>query len=167
MFALSLSPFAGSAHAAATQPATRTLAFHQLHTGERLTASYWSDGRYDQAALDEIDWLLRDFRNDQRMSIDRKLLDTLFGLRQLLDVNEPFLVISAYRSPATNTKLRALGRGVAKRSLHMRGMAIDIRVPRRELKDVRRAALTLRAGGVGYYPKSNFVHVDTGRVRFW
>ena len=146
---------------------TRRIGFEHLHTGERLTATYWADGSYDEAALHDIDWLMRDFRSGEHMPIDRSLIETLHKLQQRLESNTPFHIISAYRSPATNAKLRSQSGGVAKRSLHMRGMAIDVRLPDRRLKDVRRAALDLRAGGVGYYPKSGFVHLDTGRVRFW
>jgi uncharacterized protein YcbK (DUF882 family) len=160
---LSLAPTA----AVAKSEAERRLKLYNLHTGERLAATYWAGGHYDGGALSDIDWLLRDFRTDEQIPIDRKLLDVLYRLQQRLDTTKPFHIISGYRSPATNAKLRANSNGVAKRSLHMRGMAIDVRIPGHRLKDVRRAALDMRAGGVGYYPKSDFVHLDTGRVRFW
>jgi uncharacterized protein YcbK (DUF882 family) len=99
--------------------------------------------------------------------MDPKLIDQLFVLRQKLDTNQPFQIISGYRSPKSNAMLRSNGRGVARRSLHMTGQAIDIRVSGRSLSQVRLAALSLSAGGVGYYPKSQFVHLDTGRVRRW
>jgi len=146
----------------------RALAFHNTHTGERLRATYWADGRYDKGALREIDHLLRDHRSNSVRRIDRKLLDQLFVLRNKLTTTRPVHVISGYRSPKTNALLRKKGGGgVARRSQHMLGKAIDIRVPSRSLNKVRLAALSLQAGGVGYYPGSNFVHLDTGRVRRW
>tara|TARA_R110002167_G_scaffold140878_1_gene328858 strand:+ start:962 stop:1513 length:552 start_codon:yes stop_codon:yes gene_type:complete len=145
----------------------RKLNFYHLHTGERLSATYWSGGTYEVEELDRINWLLRDFRNDQRAEIDVRLLDTLYRLSNTLEISKPLHIISAYRSPATNEMLIRKGHGVAKRSMHLSGKAIDIRVPGRRLKDVRRAALAMAAGGVGYYPSSNFLHLDTGRVRRW
>ena len=99
--------------------------------------------------------------------MDTKLFDQMYLLQQTTGVNGSFQIISAYRSPATNEKLRAKSNGVAKRSLHMQGRAIDIRLPGCDLKNLRNAALDLKAGGVGYYAKSNFIHIDTGRVRRW
>ena len=104
---------------------------------------------------------------DEVAAIDPRLFDFLYALRRAMDSEAPFHVISGYRSPGTNARLRQRSKGVAKRSLHMRGMAVDVRLPGRELKDLMRTAKRLNAGGVGYYPKSNFIHVDTGRVRFW
>lgn len=145
----------------------RSLAFYNLHTGERLKATYFADNQYQRGSLKEINHLLRDFRTGQVHPIDEQLLDLLYVLRHRLDTQRPFHVISGFRSPKTNAMLRARSREVARRSLHMDGMAIDIRVPGRDLKTLHRAALGLRAGGVGYYPHSNFVHVDVGRVRHW
>ena len=145
----------------------RRLSFYNLHTGESLDTVYWADGTYVPGALGEVDRVLRDFRTGDVCSIDRRLLDLLVGLRQRLETGEPFQVISGYRSPQTNAVLHAHSEGVASHSLHMEGMAIDIRVPGRALSAVRAAALDLQSGGVGYYPASDFVHVDTGRVRRW
>lgn len=145
----------------------RKLKFLNLHTGERVQATYWDGHSYQFEALQEIDRVLRDHRTGEIMSMDRRLLDLLVMLRQRLDSSAAFHVISGYRSPKTNAKLAARSGGVAKKSLHTRGMAIDIRLPDRSLADVRRAALALKSGGVGYYPKSDFVHVDVGRVRRW
>lgn len=145
----------------------RSLAFLNTHTGERLDVVYVDGGRYQQDALAAIDRLLRDHRTDEVVPIDRMLLDTLARLRDSLDTTQPFHVISGYRSPATNAHLAAASSGVARRSLHMEGRAIDIRLPGRPLEAVRRAAVALRAGGVGFYRGSDFVHVDTGRVRTW
>ena len=150
--------------------AVRTLSFFHTHTGERLRTPYCCGGEYDPAALDSINFLLRDFRTNEVKPIDVRLLDLLSELGATLETDQPFHVISGYRSPQTNGKLRARGgahSGVASGSLHMVGKAIDIRVPGVKLDALRRAALSLKLGGVGYYPDSNFVHVDTGRVRFW
>ncbi len=153
--------------AAVRLPATRKLSFHSLHTNERLAATYVRHGRYDPVALAEIDELLRDWRSGEVLRIDRALLDQLAVLQELLGSSGTFEVISGYRSPKTNRKLAAHNNGVAKRSLHMRGKAIDIRLTDRRLRDVHKVALRMQAGGVGLYTKSDFLHLDTGRVRRW
>lgn len=145
----------------------RSLSFYNLHTDERLKATYWADGQYIPDALREIDRVLRDFRTGDVHAIDRRLLDLLVVLHTRMETQEPFAVISGYRSPKTNAILASASSGVARRSLHMDGKAIDIRIPGRDLADLRKAAIALRMGGVGYYPRSDFVHVDTGRVRTW
>lgn len=145
----------------------RNLAFYNLHTGERVRTTYWTNGEWNPDALQEIDLVLRDFRTGDVTTIDRRLLNLLYRLSATMGTRQPFHVISGYRSPKTNAMLSAQSSGVAKHSLHTKGMAIDIRIPGVELADLRKAALSLKAGGVGYYPKSDFVHVDTGRVRFW
>lgn len=146
----------------------RILAFDHLHTGERLREiEYFSGGSYLPDALGEINHLLRDFRTGDVAPIDTGLLDLLHGLRRLTGSRQPFEIISGYRSPATNAALRSRSNGVATQSLHMKGQAIDIRVADVPLATLREAALALGQGGVGYYPRSQFVHVDTGRVRSW
>lgn len=145
----------------------RSIAFYNLHTTERLKTTYWEDGEYIPESLAEINSLFRDYRNGEVFEIAPGLVDTLFQLRSKLESSEPFQLISGYRSPATNTMLRNQGHGVAEHSLHTKGMAADIRVPGRSLALLRRAAMSLKAGGVGYYPDSQFVHVDIGRVRTW
>lgn len=146
----------------------RTLSFYHLHTGEQLNATYWADGSYQQQGLAEIYNLLRDFRTGAVNPIATPLLDLLHSLALKLDTNKPFHVISGYRSPKTNAMLVKNSRGgVAKHSLHMDGLAIDVRMPGRDLSSLHRAALAMQAGGVGYYPVSDFVHVDVGRVRQW
>lgn len=144
------------------------LRFHNLHTGESLAVTYRCGGHYVPAALRRVDHLLRDFRTGQTHSIDPSLLDLLHTLSLRLGADEGcFHVISGYRSPATNRLLRSRSRGVAQHSLHMVGKAIDIRLPGCRLSHLHAQAVAMRAGGVGYYPHSDFVHVDTGRVRYW
>jgi uncharacterized protein YcbK (DUF882 family) len=145
----------------------RGLSFNNLHTGEKLAVDYWEDGAYLPQALGSINRLLRDFRTGEVHSIDVGLLDLLTTLRAKLETKEPINVISGYRSPTTNGKLHEGSSGVAVNSLHMTGSAIDIAIPGRSLNTVRKVALDMGRGGVGYYPKSGFVHVDVGRVRFW
>lgn len=147
--------------------APRTLGFLSTHTGERLRTTYWADGRYEPEALQEINRVLRDHRTGDVRDMDVNLLDLLHQLESHLRVGEPFHVISGYRSPATNAFLAAESNGVAKHSLHLEGRAIDIRLPAVPLAQLRRAALSLQQGGVGYYPSLGFVHVDTGRIRTW
>lgn len=147
--------------------ADRTLAFRNLHTNDKLKCRYWSDGVYDPVALEDIAFVLRDHRADETNAIDTELLDLLTVVRRKLEVRQPYHVISGYRSPKTNAKLSAKSNGVAKKSLHMQGKAIDVRLPPVPLPELRQVALDLKAGGVGYYPKSDFVHLDVGRPRFW
>ncbi len=145
----------------------RKLSFHNLHTGENLQTVYWQDDTYVPEALADIDHILRDHRTNDTVAIDLGLLNLLNALRQTLDTDQPFHIISGYRSPKTNAMLRRHNEGVDKKSLHMQGRAIDIRVPKRSTEVVRQAALALDKGGVGYYSRSDFVHVDTGYVRRW
>ena len=149
---------------------TRRLAFSNLHTGEAVEAVYWEKGNYISDAMQALNKVLRDFRTNEVHPIDPKLYDLLDDLSAKFEAKKPFQVISGYRSPATNSALRAKGGAhteVATRSLHMDGQAMDIRIEGVELTHLRNAALTMQRGGVGYYPVSNFVHVDTGRVRKW
>jgi len=148
----------------------RVLSFFNTHTGERLHTAYCCNGQYEPDALREVNHILRDFRANEIKPIDPKLLDLLHELSGTLETDQPYHIISGYRSPHTNAMLRQRGgeqTGVASSSLHMVGKAIDIRVPGVKLEHLREAARSLKLGGVGYYPSSNFVHVDTGRVRYW
>jgi uncharacterized protein YcbK (DUF882 family) len=148
-------------------PGYKTLSFEHTHTGDKLKLTYFERGNYIKDALQEINYLLRDFRTDDIYPIDTALLDQLFDLKQTLGVNKPFHIISGYRSPFTNTQLRKHGHGVAEHSYHMQGRAIDIRVEGVSSRMIRNAALTMAQGGVGYYPRNNFVHLDTGEFRTW
>jgi uncharacterized protein YcbK (DUF882 family) len=145
----------------------RSLKFYALHTGESLKTTYWENGQYIPEELDRINYILRDFRANEVKPIDPALLDLLVRIQHRLSTSEGFQVISGYRSPVTNALLHANSEGVAVHSLHIEGKAIDICVPGRNLAQLRGAALAQQAGGVGYYPRSGFVHIDTGRVRFW
>ena len=145
----------------------RSVALDNLHTGEKLRVDYWVNGRYLRGALHRVNYNLRDFRTGAVHVIDPQLLDLLDSLRRLMRTREPFQVVSGYRSPETNAMLREESSAVAVNSLHMQGMAIDIRMPGRSLHYLHAAAVHLRAGGVGYYPHSGFIHVDVGRVRYW
>lgn len=159
--------FAGAQSWAQSQPAERRLKFYNTHTGEQLAATYWADGQYQSGELAAIDRLLRDHRSGDVSAIDRRLFDILYALQQRTGARGTYEVISGYRSPSSNDLLRRHGGGVARDSLHTRGQAIDIRLTGVALADLRRAALGLRAGGVGNYSSSNFIHLDTGRVRTW
>jgi len=156
--------YAGSAFGSRPE---RALAFYNTHTGERLKVTYWEQGQYIGEALSRIDHVLRDHLANETKEIAPKLLDLLFAMRSQLDSREPFHVISGYRSKQTNAYLRAHTSGVAENSLHTVGQAIDIRLPGRPLTTLRQVALALKGGGVGFYPKSDFVHVDIGRARYW
>jgi uncharacterized protein YcbK (DUF882 family) len=128
---------------------------------------YFSGGAYVADGLEQVNDFLKDFRNGEVKPIDHALLDLLYEVKLKTDTKSPFEVISGYRSPQTNEMLRSLGRGVAKRSMHMQGKAIDVRLRDVALAKLHSVDLDLERGGVGYYPKSNFVHVDTGRVHRW
>ena len=145
----------------------RELSFYNTHTGEKLSATYWSDGKYLDDGVEEISWILRDHRAGIASPIDQKLLDLLHQLQAKVEHQGQFHVISGYRSPATNNMLNKHSSGVAKRSYHMLGKAIDVRLPGFDTSQLHKAAISLKGGGVGYYSSSNFVHLDIGRVRYW
>jgi uncharacterized protein YcbK (DUF882 family) len=145
----------------------RALSFDNIHTGEKMEAIYWQEGTYVPQALADINYILRDYRTGEVKEIDTDLLDLLFALQKKLGSEVPFDIISGYRSPETNSLLHSRSKGVANNSLHIYGQAIDIRLPGYELNTLRSAAIDLRRGGVGYYPLSDFVHVDVGRIRSW
>lgn len=156
------------AHAAKGRfPSHKSLAFQNTHTGDKLKLTYFEKGRYIKGALREINFVLRDFRTGDIYPIDIDLLDQLHDLKLTLGVNRPFHIISGYRSPDTNAKLHSHSAGVANNSLHMQGRAIDIRIEGYDTRHIRNAALAMHRGGVGYYPDSDFVHLDTGKFRNW
>ena len=156
-----------AARSAQAHPGERSLALVSLHTGESIRRPYWAEGRYLDDMLAEFARVLRDHRNGETRPIDPRLLDQLHDLRERLGFTQPFRVISGYRSPASNAMLHERSSGVASNSLHLQGRAIDISAPGIALERLRAAALAGHSGGVGYYPRSGFVHLDTGRVRAW
>lgn len=145
----------------------RWVHLHNVHTGGKLEAVYWENGAYVPDAVNALDKVLRDYRNDEVHAMDPGLYDLLDQIARKTEAKAPFQVISGYRSPATNRVLSKRSGEVAKKSLHMDGKAMDIFLEDVELKHIRAAALDLGVGGVGYYPTSNFVHVDVGPVRKW
>lgn len=145
----------------------RRIALYNINTGEALDTVYWAEGRYLGEALGRIDKLLRDHRTNQSTPTDLALIDLLYRIRARMRVRRPWHVISGYRSPATNEALRREIPGVAPNSLHALGKAVDVRLPGRPLMALRRVAHFQRAGGVGLYPGSAFIHLDTGKVRYW
>jgi uncharacterized protein YcbK (DUF882 family) len=143
------------------------LSLYHLHTAETLRVVYREQGALVDGALDEINYFLRDFRNDATHSIDVALLDGLCRLHETFEGRGRFEVISGYRSPQTNESLRQHSNGVAKNSFHLTGRAIDVRLTSAKTDRLRDAAIAMHSGGVGYYADSNFVHIDTGEFRTW
>lgn len=161
---LSIPALAKTAQAA---PGERTLRLYNTHTGERLNSVFWAEGQFIPESLKDLNKVLRDHRTNKIADIDPQLMLLLDELNNKLGNGKELHIISGYRSPESNAKLHSASGGVAKRSLHMDGKAIDIRLPGKDLKMVHKAAMSLRGGGVGYYADSQFVHMDTGRVRYW
>lgn len=145
----------------------RSLSFVHTHTGEKLSLNYWCDGAFQTQCLAPLNHFLRDFRTGEAATMDAALLDILYNLQVLADRDAVYEVISGYRSPQTNAMLRKSSSEVAQKSLHMEGKAIDIRVTGFSTKKLQQLALANQTGGVGFYAKSDFVHLDTGRVRSW
>ncbi|MWD27378.1 DUF882 domain-containing protein [Aquicoccus sp. SCR17] len=145
----------------------RRLKMYSGRTGERLDMIYWVEGHYIKDAVDEINKFMRDWRTDDIHTIDLRTMDIMAAAHNLLDVNEPYMLLSGYRCPKTNAMLRSRSSGVAKNSLHLQGQAADLRLGSRSVDQMARAALACRAGGVGRYTGSNFVHMDCGAVRTW
>ncbi len=156
-----------SAFANTLQQPDRKLSLLNLHTGESIDATYWAEGEYQADELVAINRVLRDHRTGDIEAIDQNLIELLNLLHSKVDSSEAFHVISGYRSPKSNAALRDSTSGVAKKSFHMKGMAIDIRLPKCQLASLHKAALSLEMGGVGRYSKSDFIHIDTGGVRQW
>lgn len=145
----------------------RRLSFYHTHTAESLEVTYFKDGAYVTSALDDLNHFLRDFRTGEAVDMDPAVFDILHEIQRKSGSVGTFEVISAYRSPATNEMLRGNSSGVAKNSQHLLGKAIDVRLTDLDTAELREVAQSLGRGGVGYYHESNFVHVDTGRVRQW
>ncbi|HMN22242.1 MAG TPA: DUF882 domain-containing protein [Ottowia sp.] len=163
-----LLPAAGGALASVPAARARRLSFNHLHTHERTALVYAVGNDFVPTALDQLNHFLRDHYSGEVGQMDPELYNLLHRVRRELESTRAFEVISGYRSPHTNERLRTTrGGGVARRSLHMDGKAIDVRLPGVALSDLRDAARSLKAGGVGFYPRENFVHIDTGRVRTW
>lgn len=154
--------------AEAAAPMTgREIRLVNAHTGDKFRGEYWQDGRYLPDAFYEIKSVMRDYRTGEKFPIDPRLMDILFVLQNRLENFTPFDVFSGYRSPTTNAMLRRASHGVARNSLHMTGQAVDLHQPGTSLSYLRKMAIALNSGGVGFYPSSGFVHIDTGRVRYW
>lgn len=145
----------------------RRIRMHSGRTGERVDMIYWIEGEYLADAIKEINYFMRDWRNNQIKSIDTRTIDIMAAAHNLLDVSEPYMLISGYRSPATNAMLRSRSSGVAKNSRHLVGQAADLRLSSRSVSQMYSAAKACNAGGVGRYTRSNFVHMDCGPVRSW
>ena len=145
----------------------RRIRMYSGRTGERMDTIYWIEGEYVPEAVAEINHFMRDWRTDSVKSIDLRAVDIMSAAHNMLEVNEPYMLLSGYRSPQTNAMLRSRSRGVAKNSLHVQGQAADLRLSSRSVSQMARAAAACKGGGVGKYSGSNFVHMDCGVVRSW
>jgi len=145
----------------------RRIRMYSGRTGERIDMIYWIEGEYIRDALKEVNHFMRDWRTDSSKAIDLRTIDIMSAAHNMLDVNEPYMLLSGYRSPQTNAMLRSRSRGVAKNSLHVKGQAADLRLSSRSVSQIARAAAACKGGGVGKYSRSNFVHMDCGVVRTW
>ena len=165
--AMGMAMLPGQALATLTTPRPRILVLNNLNTGEQLKAEFFDGKNYIQEELARLNHLFRDYRANKVKRIDPRLFDQIFRLQAMIGTRKPIQLISGYRSPRTNSELRERGSGVAKHSYHTLGQAMDFHIEGVQLANIRKAALKMRAGGVGYYPRSNFVHIDTGPVRNW
>lgn len=145
----------------------RRIKMYSGRTGETINSIYWIEGEYIPEVLKEINYFMRDWRSDEKTKIDPRNVDIMAAAHRLMDVNEPYMMLSGYRSPSTNAMLRSRSRGVAKNSLHMKGQAADLRLESRSVGQMAKAAAACASGGVGRYSRSNFVHMDCGPVRTW
>ncbi len=145
----------------------RRVRMYSGRTGESIDTIYWIEGDYIKDAVKEVNHFMRDWRSGREISIDLRTIDIMAASHSLLDTNEPFMLLSGYRTPQTNAMLRSKSRGVAKNSLHVKGQAADLRLKSRSVNQMFRAAQSCHAGGVGKYSGSNFVHMDCGDVRTW
>lgn len=145
----------------------KVICLHNVYTKETLESVYWKDGEYLPEALSDINHIFRDIRTGKERTISKRLINLIHDLQQEVKADGHFHIISGYRTPRSNALLSRRTKGVAKNSLHIYGRAVDIRLPDYNLRTLRRKAMNLRGGGVGYYPRSNFIHVDVGAVRYW
>jgi len=152
---------------AANNSAAWNIHFRNAHTSESFSGVYRVGDKYLPDAFERLNYVLRDFRTNEVFPMDPHIIDILSIIDRKMDVSSPYEILSGYRSPKTNSMLGNSSRGVAKNSFHMYGQALDIRIPNYSTKKVRNIAKSIKAGGVGYYPRSNFVHIDTGKVRSW
>lgn len=143
-----------------TKVSEKQVHFYHIHTGETFKGVFWANGRFIPEAVHDLNHLLRDWRTNKKILINHSLFDLLYSLKNSLDAKKPFEIICGYRDPKTNEGLRQARSGIAKHSRHLTGDAIDFRIPGVRLQDLRKAALLKKAGGVGYYPQSGFIHVD-------
>lgn len=160
-------PFRAWAAKPDISPQDRSLRLYNPVTNETLSTTYWFNGQYIPKALDEIDFIMRDHRTGEVKSIDLGLVNLLHTIKVQLALDEPFHVVSGYRCQKSNDLLRRSGRKAARNSYHLKGQAADIRLPDGHLKTLLKVATVIKGGGVGYYPRDNFVHVDVGPVRYW
>ena len=145
----------------------RRIRMYSGRTGESIDTIYWLEGKYIPEALNEITYFMRDWRQDVKKDVDPRTIDIAAAAHRLLDVNEPYMLLSGYRTAKTNAMLRSSSRGVARNSLHMKAQAADLRMRSRSVPQIYRAATACEAGGVGKYSRSNFVHMDCGPIRTW
>ncbi|KMW57715.1 exported hypothetical protein [Candidatus Rhodobacter oscarellae] len=145
----------------------RRIRMYSSRTGESMDSIYWIEGEYIKEVIKEINFFMRDWRSDRTTSMDIRTVDIMAASHNLMDISEPYMLLSGYRTPQTNAMLRSRSRGVAKNSLHMKGMAADLRLKSRSVGQMAKAAVACNAGGVGRYSRSNFVHMDCGTVRSW
>ena len=145
----------------------RTLNLYNIHTSEHIQMPFCLHGQYLKEGIQHFDLLLRDHRTNQAIAMEHQLYERLYYLQNMFELKQPLYIISGYRSPSSNAGLRQTSTAVAEQSLHVQGKAVDIRIPGVSHRALHRAAVMMRAGGVGYYPKDGFIHIDTGRVRHW
>lgn len=149
------------------QQGEQRLHLYNIHTGEETNSVFCVEGQFLSDGLQSLDLILRDHRTNQALAMQRMLYEKMYYLQQLFSSKEPLYIVSGYRSAKSNSGLRHESSAVAEHSLHMQGRAVDIRIPGVSHRDLHKAALAMRSGGVGYYPKDGFVHLDTGRLRHW
>jgi len=148
-------------------PIDKTLHLHNIHTGESIKATFWAKDHFVESEIRRLNYFLRDYRLNRSAKMDQNLFNLLYAIQLVGDTKKPIEILSGYRSVQTNERLRKHSKGVAKHSYHTLARAIDFNIKDRYLKDTLKVARKLEVGGVGYYPKSSFIHIDTGPVRFW